>query len=241
LICASGAFGRPFDIRRDTFAFANETAFQYGVDEHGELHISMREHPPRYAHRCFIMSRAVLQFWQFVDFAPEKPRLSREEYARLIRRISDIPVWSRGPRRKIVIPGFRDLHEFSKAMPCVFQDNLGCWLPSYLRVGNYRMAMGHPRCGQAAAARWLVKSLENDQPRALYLARFPHLNHCVVAYRMDRKTNGDLRFGLYDANYPSEPSWLEYHFAARSFEFEPRSYFPGGRVNVMRVYLSPFH
>jgi hypothetical protein len=240
-ICASAAFGRPFDVHRDTLAFANETALQYGVDERGELHISMREHPPRYAHRCFIMSRAVLQFWQFAQFAPERSRVSREEYARLIRRLSDIPVWSHGPREKIVIPGFRDLHDFSKAMPCVLQENLGPWLPSYLRVGNWRMAMGHPRAGQAAAARWLESSLEKGQPRAIYLARFPHLNHCVVVFRMERKADGAPRFWLYDANYPGEAAWLDYHSAERSFAFQPRWYFPGGRVNVMRVYLSPFH
>jgi hypothetical protein len=241
LFSASAALARPFDLRRDTLAFANETALQYGVDERGELHISLRDTPPRYAHRCFIMSRAVLQFWQFAQFAPEQPRVSREEYARLIRRISDIPVWSRGPKRKIVVPGFHDLHEFSTVLPCVLQENLGAWLPSYLRLGNWRMVMGHLRAGQAAAARWLEASLDKGQTRAIYIARFPHLNHCMVAFRLERKADGNSRFWLYDPNYPGKAAWLDYNSAERSFAFEPRIYFPGGRVNVMRVYLSPFH
>lgn len=234
------ASARSFDVHRDTFAFANETVFQYGVDERGKLHISQRDHPPSYAHRCFVMSRAVLQFWQFVRFDPKQRRVSRDEYARLIRRISDIPVWSTRTDR-IVVPGFHDLHDFSKAMPGVLQENLGAWLPSYLRVGNYRMAMGHPRAGQAAAARWLEQSLGAGKLRAVYIARFPHLNHCMVAFKMERRRNGDVRFWLYDPNYPDESAWLDYRAAERSFDFQPRWYFPGGRVNVMRVYISPFH
>lgn len=234
------AHARDFDLRRDTFVFANETAWQYGVDERGTLHISARETPPTYAHRCFVMSRAVLQFWQFARFDPRQPRVSREEYARLIRRISRVPVWSARTER-IVVPGFRDLREFSESMPVLLQEYLGAWLPTYLRPGNYRMAMGHPRSGQAAAARWLEQSLAEGKLRAIYIARFPHLNHCLVAYRHERRPNGDVRFWLYDPNYPGQPAWIDYRAAERSFDFQPRWYFPGGRVNVMRTYISPFH
>lgn len=235
------ALGREFDVQRDTLAFANETVFQYGVDDQGKLHISKRDKPPRYAHRCFVMSRAVLQFWQFTKFAPKQKRVSREEYGRLVRRVSRIPVWSEQTRERIVIPGFRNLQEFSATLPSVLQENLGAWFPSYVRVGNYRMAMGHPRSGQAAVGEWLKTSLDHHQPRALYLARFPHMNHCVVAYRKEARKDGATRFWIYDPNYPAEPAWLDYHPQERSFEFQPRWYFPGGRVNVMRVYLSPFH
>jgi hypothetical protein len=236
----SGA-ARAFDLQRDTFAFANETVFQYGVDERGELHISQRATPPSYAHRCFVLARAVLQFHQFVRFDPHQPRLSRDEYARLIRRISRIPVWSAGPRERIVVPGFHDVREFSEKLPAVLQENLGAWLPSYFRVGNFRMAMGHPRSGQAAVARWLVASMEHHIPRAVYISRFPSMNHCIVIYSMEHKHGGDLRFWLYDSNYPGSPAWLDYYASARSFEFQPRWYFPGGRVNAMRTYISPFH
>jgi hypothetical protein len=240
-IFASTAAARPFDLWRDTFAFANETVFQYGVDERGKLHITRRDKPPRYAHRCFVMSRSALQFWQFARFDPKQPRVSREEYERIARRVSRIPVWSHGPRERIVVPGFRDLHEFSEVMPGVLQENVGAWFPSYVRVGNYRMAMGHPRAGQSAAARWLERSISEGKPRALYLSRFPHMNHSVVVYRMERKANGDPRFWVYDPNYPGKAAWLDYRSVTRSFEFEPRWYFPGGQVNVMRLYISSFH
>ena len=240
--CCSATQAAPaFDIRRDTFAFANETVFKYRVTDGGGLQISRRENAPDYSHRCFVMSRAVMQFWQFCRFEPRRPKLSRGEYVKLIRQVCRIPVWSRGPRERIVIPGFRNLHAFSEAMPDVFQDHIGAWLPSYFRVGNYRMCMGHPRWGQAGAERWMERCLAEGKICAVYLARFPSMNHCVVVYAVDKRANGDRRFWVYDVNYPGTPAHLDYLAAQRSFEFERRFYFPGGRVNVMRVYISPFH
>jgi hypothetical protein len=66
------------------------------------------------------------------------------------------------------------------------------------------------------------------------------MNHCVVVYSMERTKRGK-RFWLYDPNYPEKPAWLDYVESERSFEFQRRWYFPGGRVNVMRTYISPFH
>ena len=232
---------RDFDLRRDTFAFSNDTAFQYGVDERGKLPVSLRETPADFTHRCFVLSRAVLQFHQFARFEVKAPRLSREEYRRRIRAICRIPVWSRGPAERIVIPGYADLHSFSTAYEGLMKANLGNWLPTYLRVGNWRMAMGHLRPGQAAAARWLSASLDRGQPRALYLARFPSMNHGVIPNAQKRESGSNVRYFVYDPNYPNEPTWLLYRASERSFEFAPRWYFPGGRVNVMRVFISPLH
>ncbi len=230
---------RAFDLHRDTFAFSNDTVFQYGVDEQGRLHIAKREKPAEFGHRCFVLSRAVLQFRQFAQFEPRQPRLSREDYRLRIKQVCRVPVWSSRTGR-VVIPGYADLHSFSAAYEGLLKENLGNWLPSYLRVGNWRMAMGHSRWGQAAAARWLSASLDRGQPRALYLARFPHMNHVVIPYAQRHEPGGNLSFTVYDPNYPNEPSWLFYRASERSFEFEPRWYFPGGRVNVMRVFVSPF-
>ena len=241
LLLAPALHARPFDLHRDVFAFSNDTAFAYGVDEAGTLHISKRDKPAEFSHRCFVLTRGVLQFSQFTRFAPELPKVSREEYRRLILRVCRIPVWSRGPAEKIVIPGFPDLFTFSKAYEGLLKENLGNWFPSYLRVGNWRMTMGHLRAGQAAAARWLEQSVREKKLRAIYLARFPFMNHVVVVYRATKLPNGNTRFTVYDPNYPHEPSWVDYVPAERSFNFQKRWYFPGGRVNVMRVFISPFH
>ena len=240
LLAPAALHARAFDLRRDTFAFSNDTVFQYGVDEQGRLHISPREKPAEFSHRCFVLSRAVLQFHQFAQFEPRQPRLTRDGYRQRIKQICRVPVWSCRTER-VVIPGYADLHTFSHAYEGLLKEHLGNWLPSYLRVGNWRMAMGHPRAGQAAAARWLSASLYRGQPRALYLARFPHMNHVVIPYAQRREPGGNISFTVYDSNYPNEPSWLFYRASERSFEFEPRWYFPGGRVNVMRVFISPVH
>lgn len=232
---------RPFDLRRDTFPFANETAWAYGIDQAGRVRMGARDQPARYAHRCFVLTRAVLQFYQFTRFAPEQPRVSREEYRGLVRRVCRIPVWSRGPRERVVIPGFSDLRRFAQSYEGLLQEELGHWLPTYVRPGNYRMAAGHPRAGQAAAARWLATEAEQGRPRAIYISRFPHLNHALVVCRVRRQPEGNLLFVLYDPNYPAEPAHLRYVAARRSFDFERRWYFPGGQVNVMRIYLSPLH
>ena len=232
---------RPFDLRKDTFAFSNDTALLYGIDERGELQISRRETPAEFSHRCFVLARAVLQFQQFARFAPNQPKVSREEYRRRILEVCRIPVWSKGPRQPIVFPGYADLHSFSIAYEGLLKENLGNWLPTYLRIGNWRMAMPHFRDGQAAAARWLVDSLKEGRLRAVYLARFPRMNHVVVVYSVRQLANGDLRFLVYDPNYPNEPSSLDYSVTEKSFSFQKRWYFPGGRVNLMRVFISPFH
>ncbi len=235
------AGAREFDLRRDTFAFSNDTVFAYGVDEQGRLHISRREKPAEFSHRCFVLTRAVLQFHQFARFAPAERKFSRDQYRALIQRVCRIPVWSDGAREPIVFPGFADLRSFSLAYEGVLKETLGNWLPSYFRLGNWRMAMPLPRAGQAATARWLAQSLDAGRPRALYLARFPHMNQAVVVYAMRCEPRGDMRFSVYDPNYPNQPAVLFYRASERSFELEKRWYFPGGRINVMRIFLSPLH
>jgi hypothetical protein len=239
--CAVVGWAREFDPRRDTFAFSNDTVLRYGVDEQGRLHISRRDRPVEFSHRCFVLSRAVLQFHQFARFEPRQPKLTREEYRLRIRQLCRIPVWWPFAREPVVFPGFADLRSFSLAYEGLLKENLGNWLPSYLRLGNWRMCMGHLRAGQAAAGEWLAHSIAEGKLRAVYLARFPHMNHVVVAYAAHPRANGDILFDLYDPNYPQQPTWMIYRKAQRSFDFERRWYFPGGRVNVMRVFISPLH
>lgn len=241
LISAGAVKARDFDLRRDTFAFSNDTVMRYGVDEQGRLHISRRDRPVEFSHRCFVLARAVIQFHQFARFEPRHPKLSRAGYRRRIKQVCRVAVWSRGPREKIVIPGFRNLHDFSIAYEGLLKVHLGHWVPSYLRVGNWRMATGHLRAGQAAANRWLLRSMKEGKLRAMYLARFPHMNHVVVVYAAQPQAGGNVGYAVYDPNYPNEPSWIFYRASERSFEFDQRWYFPGGRVNVMRVFISPFH
>ena len=231
-----------FDWRRDTIAFSNDTVFAYGIDEQGRLTIHRRTTPARFAHRCFVLARAVLQFHKFARFDPARARLSEDAYRDLIRAICRIPAWmpERSEADRIVIPGYADLNDFSRGHEHAMKETIGNWFPTYLRVGNWRMIGPFPRWGQANAYAQIVRGLDGGKLQAVYLTRFPKMNHCVILFDYHIKS-GVTRFDAYDPNYPNTLSWVEYDAGEQSFNFERRWFWPGGRVNLMRVYLSPIH
>jgi len=236
-------FRSRFNPVSDVFAFANDTVFAYGTDEAGHLTMQQREVPVEFSHRCFVLARAVMQFHQFARFDAGQLPAAQEEYRRLIKKICCIPVWWPVPSKEhcVVIPGYRNLQEFSKAHEHLLKEELGNWFPTYIRIGNWRMSMFFPRFGQKWAAIRLVRALDEGKLQAVYLARSLHMNHCVVIYGYHRQKNGDLKFHLYDPNYPGESGTLFYHAKERSFDFPKRWFWIGGRVNVMRVYITPWH
>lgn len=227
----------------DTFAFSNDTVFAYGVDEQGKLTISKKEKVPDFSHRCFVLCRATLQFLKFARFDPAAPEVSDEEYRRIVRQVSRIPVWlpKRPDNRRIIVPGYANLYNFTRGRQGMLKEELGNWLPTYLRIGNWRIVFPMPRPGQAALARWLTRQIDQGRPCAVFLARFPKMNHVVIVYNYRREPGGSIRFIIYDPNYPGEEAWLRFRAGQSSFELQKRWYFPGGRVNALRVYLSPFH
>jgi hypothetical protein len=236
------AHGREFDPRRDGFAFANETVLAYGVDETGHLHVATREAPARFAHRCIAMVRGALQFWKFAQFDPSAPKASAEVYRAKLRKLFRIPAWlsARPPEKRITIPGYPDLWSFSRAQQRLVQEEIGAWLPTYWRVGNWRMACPVTRLFQGSTARSLQKAIPRE-PQALFLAKFPSMNHAVLPYAAAPLPDGRLRFRVYDPNYPGESTRLDYVPQRNLFEFEKRFYWPGGAVRAFRIYLSPFH
>lgn len=231
---------RRFDLERDTFAFSNDTAFAYGIDEQGKLQISLRKDKPDFAHGCFLMIRGCVQFWKFARFLPNEPRLPRGEYHRRVNQVFRIPAWS-CTRQKIDFPGFADLSDFSRAYEGLLKEDLGNWLLTYLRPGNWRLMLGHPRSGQTFVANWMATEWERGNVPAIYLSRFPEMNHAVLVVGAKREANGDIAFDVYDVNYPKVPAKLRYVAARQSFDFARRWYFPGGQVNAMRIYISPMH
>jgi len=232
-----------FDWRADTIAFSNDTVFSYGIDEAGQLTMHKKEKPPDYAHRCFVLARSVMQFHKFARFAPDQPRVSSAEYRQLIRRVSRVPVWfsEKKTYQRITIPGYENLNAFSRAYEHTFKEELGNWFPTYLRFGNWRMVGPFPRWGQQLAAQRILAELARGNLQAVYITRFPKMNHCIVLFDFHQKPNGDVLFDAYDPNYPNQLSSLFYRASERSFDFEKRWFWPGGRVNLMRVYLSPLH
>ena len=53
--------------------------------------------------------------------------------------------------------------------------------------------------------------------------------------------NGDVHFAAYDPNYPNKLGSLTYRSKQRDFDFPKTWFWPGGHVNLMRVYISPLH
>src|SRR5579871_3810787 len=108
--------GRPFNFQQDTFAYANELVFNY---EDG-AHVAETNSPARersYTRRCFIMAAGVVQFWKHARFEPGASPVSDEELAKRVREVRDTAVWwpSESPAKRIVFPGYTDLHELSVA------------------------------------------------------------------------------------------------------------------------------
>lgn len=234
------ARARDFDPRRDAFSFANETVFAYGTDEAGRLEISSQPSSTAFKHRCLCMVRATMQFWKFAHFDPQAPKVSAAEYRRRVRALFHLSAWrrSRGPGARIVFPGYTDLWSFSAANRKLVQEEMGGWFATYLRPGNWRMACPLTRLFQGTTARGVERDLATA-PQALYLAKWPSMNHAVLAYSSEHMADGRLRFHVYDPNYPGQSAWLDYRPDRALFDFQKRFYWAGGDLRAFRIFLSP--
>ena len=239
-ILTSALTAREFDPRRDVFAFSNDTVLNYDVTSDGKLRMSAKAKSGRPTHACFLFTRSAMQFWKFARFEPGQPRLSEAEYRTRIRAIFRIPPWEERKER-IIFPGYADLWAFSRDHEEVLRADIGSWLLTYLRVGNWRMMNPIIRLRQRHIAEQLFAAVSKGEVRAMYLAKFPHMNHVVLAYHAERLADGGMRFRVYDANYAGESARLDYVPARNLFDFERRFYWPGGELRAFPVYDRPLH
>ena len=232
---------RDFDPRRDGFAFSNETRFDYTPTASGAMAESLKKNPPAFRQRCLCLVRGALQFYHFARFDPKAPRVTEAEYRRRVRELFRISAWRRpwAAADRIVFPGYADLWSFSAANRQLIQDEIGGWVATYLRFGNWRMAWQSTRLLQGSTARAVERDLPYG-PQALYLAKFPSMNHGVLVFHSERLADGRIRFRVYDPNYAGQSARLDYLPSRNLFEFEPRFYWPGGVLRAFRIYLSPF-
>lgn len=241
LLClASALTAREFDPRRDAFAFSNDTVLNYEAVADGRLRMTAKAKSGRPTHSCFLFTRSAMQFWQFARFEPKQRRLSAEQYRPLLRALFRIAPWKEHAER-IVFPGYEDLWHFSRDHEKLIQSEIGNWMLTYLRPGNWRMISPLIRLMQRHYAEKLFAAVSRGEIRAMYLAKFPHMNHVVLVYHAERLHDGRLRFRVYDANYAGESARLDYVPKSNLFDFEKRFYWPGGELRAFPVYDRPFH
>ena len=222
---------------QDTFAFKNETVWNY---VNGSPQPETRA-PRQYTERCFVLSRSVVQFWKFARFDPSRKPLPPDELARRIRQVCARSVWlpALAPKDRIVIPGYHDLHEASDQMRGVFQANLGLGWPFYFRVGNIAITFWVSRAEEDRLNGEVFHDLQMNTPTIVWAYRFPSLklNHVFVIYSSTHDRAG-YHYRVYDPNYCDRYSNLDYDPKSRTFSFQKVYFFKGGPVTVRSIYRS---
>ena len=129
-----------FRFDRDTFAFANQTVFEYH-DGHPSLRKGSSVRRDMYKRHCFVLCRTAMQFKKFARFDPRGAPLDDTLLAARLRAVTHQGAWAEPlpENQRIVFPGYKDLREMSKARREVVQLNIGHGWPSYFRISNARM------------------------------------------------------------------------------------------------------
>jgi hypothetical protein len=239
MISAPAQPARPFLFERDTFAFAHQLVWEYRFDAATGQTITVRANPPpAYYHRCFVMVRAVRQFFNHARFDPALPAPDAESCRRLIRTIV-----SRNPRRvsiesdRVVLPGYSGLRSFSQAWGTMLKAECGQPWESYVLRSHWRMVFPVWRQHQQRTVERLERSLHEGGTPVVHLFRFPRItiNHGIMLFA-SAAADGVLHFQGYDPNIPARPVELTYRHADRTFYFPSNHYWAGGKLQVVEIY-----
>ncbi len=228
-----------FVFERDTFAFANETVWEYQVDPAtGSTRWSKRQPVPSFSLRCGNMARAARQFRLHARFVPDAPRADATTYAALVQEVVSRDARRRAPSpTPVVIPGMVGLRALSAAYPELVQAALGGSWRSYLQRGNWRMIFPFTERHQRATAARLHRAVSRGELPILHVLRYPQLtiNHLVLVYAASRTAAG-IDFVAYDPNDAEGPIHIAWNAGAGQFEYPRTRYFGGGPVKVYEVY-----
>ena len=228
-----------FNFKRDTLSFANWTVFTY---ENGHIVSHKNQYGHHYSRRCFVMTRAVEQFYKFARFEPKAARVDDRDLIKRIRNVTRRPPWHDPlpAEKRVVIPGYSNLRELSQDKTSLMQQNIGLGWVVYLRLGNVRMFFEHRKSYQEKTHRILEDSLSRGEFFIAYLSDFPilHINHSVVVYKHDkpRSADGSDHYLVYDPNHPDAPRHLEWLPQKREFSYQKDREFAGGFTRVFEVY-----
>jgi hypothetical protein len=224
--------GPAFVLERDAFAFPNLVRAESPDQAVG------------FANYCLVMARGASQFFRFARFDPATAPATDAEYTRLTAEVMRLPAWQDPwpADRRIVIPGYADLHALSRAREAAVKAAFDSSLLSMLHWRTWRVALPQSAEHQAGLARELTGEVQAGRPVPLMLTSFPvedFLNHAVLVYG-SRPSGRAVEFLAYDPNDPANAFGLHFDPTSRGFWVEPLPYSPPGRVRAFRIYASPF-
>lgn len=230
---------RRFTHPQDTLAYANETVWTYARDPDTGRQVHRKRVPePEYTLRCFVLARVVKQFHHHARFDPAATALPAGELGRRTRA-----VLKRSPRarsddaRRIPLPGFANLREFSRTHETLLKREAGGAWQSYFQRGHWRMLFPFSRRSQEREARRLAEAVRADAVPVVHVFTFPALtvNHAIVLHAVT-ETPAALRFLAYDPNDPDAVLEFDFDLARREFHLPATAYFIGGPVMAYEVF-----
>jgi hypothetical protein len=248
LAAGGRALAADFRFDRDTLSFTNSTVFEYHEGRiQSRKSTGDKEKSEPYTRRCFVMSRTVLQFYKFARFDRHAAPLDDVELAKRVRVITKMHPWNDAlpEQQRVLLPGYANLRELSKARARVLQQNLGLGWPTYWRIGNFRMFFRRDDDGyQVRMHEELNAALDRRGFFVAYLSDYPHfhINHAVLVYgRKGSPSAGGIEHYLtYDPNHSDAPRELKWSPALRIFNFEKDEEFVGGFTRVYQIYGRPW-
>jgi hypothetical protein len=240
-VASPSAAEQEFRFDRDTFAFANQTVFEYH-EGHASLRKPSAVKRDAYNRHCFVLCRTAMQFKKFARFDPEGAPLDDRSLAARVRAVTHRAAWTAPlPKdQRIVFPGYKDLREMSKARRELLQRSIGHGWPSYFRISNARMMFQQGAGYQEKTHARLNAALARDAVFIGFLTTYPSLsiNHSVLVYK--RKSfspnPGIETYLVYDPNHPESPRELTWSPKTRAFAYQKDWDFIGGFVRIYQVY-----
>jgi hypothetical protein len=220
-----------FSFPTDTFAFPNEIRSRH----RGEAGL--------YANYCFVMARALRQFHAVARFEPALPKVGYDGYVERVKAVVARPPWLEPlrDRERVVIPGYANLREFSRAEEAAVKVGMGSRFWTLVHWTNWRITLPVSRAHQAAVAGDVMDDLAHGRLVQLLVTNWPkpELNHTVVAFANEPAPDS-VAFAVWDPNDPAAPGTITFDraakrfFATRLYDTEPAS------IRVFRMYYSSF-
>jgi hypothetical protein len=240
----AGGAALDFRFDRDTFAFANQTVFEYH-EGHASLRKASATKRDAYNRHCFVMCRTAAQFKKFARFEPRSNPLDNASLAARVRAVTRQAAWTEPlpENQRIVFPGYKDLKDMSQAHRELVQLSIGHGWPSYFRISNARMMFQDGAGYQERTHARLNAALARGELFIAFLTTYPRfsINHSVLIYQ--RKSSspnpGVDHYLVYDPNHPESPRELTWSARDRTFSYQKDWDFIGGFVRLYQVYGKP--